>query len=352
MLVEAHLTEAYLHHALMNLPKAKAALTASRSAASSIYVTPLQQAELDEVSGILHCEETDYKTAFSYFLEAFDAYDQHDEDSAREMRKDIKEAATGASSSSSSLEAPSPLPLVGHVTGTSIITSVSSSSPNAAGSKAVTALRYMVLCKVLQGKADEVNAIMTAKYGQKYGTHEKLLSMLDVAAAAKQSSLQMFEQAVEKHRHLLAADTLISHHLELLHESMLEANLLKVLRPYSRVELTHVASVMHLPADRVERKLGQMIIDGILAGVLDQGSGHLILHDNQGNDKAFSLALEVVANLGTVVEALNKRAVNLHREGREVKKSAAEEEAADKAKKADKASNSDGKKDGEKKESK
>jgi hypothetical protein len=48
---------------------AKASLTAARTAANSIYVSPLLQAEMDEMSGVLHCEEGDNTTAFSYFLE-------------------------------------------------------------------------------------------------------------------------------------------------------------------------------------------------------------------------------------------------------------------------------------------
>lgn len=256
MLTETHLVESRIYHSLENIPKGKAALTASRTAANSIYVTPLLQAELDEMSGILQCEEGDSFSAYSYFLEAFDAFDKAND------------------------------------------------------SRAMASLKYMCLCKVLSNSAGEVSSILSNKNSIKYLGPE-IESMASVARAAKERSLEKFQHAVDTHAQYLKTDDLISHHLDLLYEQMLESNLLKIISPFSCVEIEHVSRLIKLPVQEVEKKLSQMILDRSFSGILDQGKGHLIVFDATAEDPNFTKGIEIISNMGLVVDALQARTKSL-----------------------------------------
>jgi len=258
LLVETHLIEARIQHALRNLPKAKAALTTARTAGNAIYVVPVLQGEIDNMSGTLHCEEGDYPTAYSYFLESFESF--------------------------------------ANVNG-----------PHQPGDpRASVCLKHMMLCKVLQGAADEVTGIVS-KWGAKYPGPD-LEAMVAIAAAAKKRSLEDFDDATKKYSDLLTSDVLVSHHLGVLYGSMLESNLLKIIQPFSCVELDRVSELIKLPVEKVEKKLSQMILDKKFKGTLDQGRGQLIIYDDEKQDLSFEHGIDVITNMGNVVESLHKRA--------------------------------------------
>ncbi|KAI7329642.1 hypothetical protein KC315_g6065, partial [Hortaea werneckii] len=92
--------------------------------------------------------------------------------------------------------------------------------------------------------------------------------------------------------------------LRRLYDSMLEQNLIKVIEPFSRVEISHVAQMVGLDVQQVERKLSQMILDRVLIGVLDQGTGVLIIYEESERDKGYDAALDTIDKLNNVVEVL------------------------------------------------
>jgi 26S proteasome regulatory subunit N6 len=145
VLMEVQLLESRVYHALRNLPKSRAALTSARTSANSIYCPPLIQAAIDLQSGILHAEEKDYKTGYSYFYEAMEAFTSQDDP------------------------------------------------------KGMIGLKYMLLCKIMLNLPEDVHNIINGKLASKHSGPD-VEAMNAVALALERRSLQDFEQVLQKYK--------------------------------------------------------------------------------------------------------------------------------------------------------
>lgn len=109
----------------------------------------------------------------------------------------------------------------------------------------------------------------------------------------------------------LSADPIIRAHLSALYDTLLEQNLLRIIEPYSRVEIEHVAKGVGQPVREVEVKLSQMILDKTLYGILDQGNGCLVVYDEQKQDETYEAALSTLQHVSNVVDSLAQKAAKL-----------------------------------------
>lgn len=253
-LVEVHLLESRVYHLLRNMAKSRAALTSAKTAGNSVYCPPLLQASLDSQSGILHAEEKDYETAFSYFYEAMEGYSQQND------------------------------------------------------ARAESVVKYMLLSKIMLNSTDDVNSILNGKMATKFAGRN-LDAMKAIATAHQNRSLAEFEKTLETYKTELGADPIIRSHFTALYDTLLEQNLVRVIEPFSCVEINHIAKQVGLSSAQVEGKLSQMVLDKVIYGVIDQGTGCLVIYEEQEEDKTYTAALETIKQMSTVVDLLYEKAI-------------------------------------------
>lgn len=109
--------------------------------------------------------------------------------------------------------------------------------------KALTALKYMLLSKIMLRNPEDVQTIMSGKLAVKYAGRD-LDAMKAVAEASHKRSLASFQAAVKQYRQELEEDPIVRAHLGSLYDSMLEQNLCRLVEPYSRVQVKTSSNFM------------------------------------------------------------------------------------------------------------
>ena len=259
-LIQLLLLESKIHYATKGISKAKAALTSVKTLVTKVYIEPKLQANIDMHAGILAAHEKDFNLAYSYFFESFDVYNI-----PTQKKKN----------------------------------------------KAMKAFQYMILSKIVGGHIEEVNNIVLSKQGRDYYGKE-IEALRSVENAVKEKSIKLLKENLEKYKEFFN-DPIIEFHLNNLNNELLEQNLIKIIKPYSVVEIDFVCKSIGLPYMDVLNKLRQMILDQKINGILDQGKGSLILYDSIPSNPYLDKSLETFKNLEKVVEALDKkvRATNI-----------------------------------------
>jgi len=253
-LLKLRLTESKIYMSLSGLQKARTALTNARTLSNAHFTSQLLQAELDMQSGLLNAlEHKDYKTAFSYLLEAFEAFDLQ-------------------------------------------------SSP-----KAPRCLKYLITFYIMREQGGKLDKVLNDRLKVKYGSTRDILALEQVAHAANTGSLKLFYQALQENQAELVEDQSINTHLAILCDEITEKNIKKIVTPYSHVQVTHVANKINLPIPQVEQILSTMILDKQIHGVIDQNNGVLVLKKPEEPDETFSQSLAIIKELQGLVEVMNEK---------------------------------------------
>ncbi|KAF8357539.1 hypothetical protein PRIPAC_92534 [Pristionchus pacificus] len=247
LLVEVVLEESKAAFALNNPNKARTSLVMAKTVSNTAFMTPVLQASIDLQSGILAAEENDFRTAFSYFYEAFENFE----------------------------------PIPGNT------------------NECIKTLKYMCLGKIVLDEPEHIKILLTGK--RKYESIH-LEAMKSLGKAFEKRSLAMYHEANAKFEKELRNDVVIAHHSARLYDKLFEKEVIRVVEPYDVVDLDHLVTRIGLPMAKIERSVSGLILDGRIKGVLDQSTHTLTIYRPASSDTAYKKAVNLIHVLERIVD--------------------------------------------------
>merc|ERR1712244_123797 len=103
-------------------------------------------------------------------------------------------------------------------------------------------------------------------------------------------------------------DLVIKNKLNELKNKLLQQNLLRLLEPFEKVRIEHIAKLIKLPIGTIQNKLSQMILDKKFNGILDQGTGAIIVFDEEEKNSIYGNATQTIQELNSAVDKLFDKA--------------------------------------------
>lgn len=248
LLVEVVLEESKAAFALNNANKARTSLVMAKTVSNTAFMTPILQAAIDLQSGILAAEDNDFRTAYSYFYEAYENF--------------------------------SPLP--------------------ATTNECIKTLKYMCLGKIVMDEPEQIKIVLSGK--RKYESVH-LEAMKALGTAFEKRSLTLYHEANAKFGAELRSDVVIARHSARLYDKLLEKEVIRVVEPYDVVDLEHLVTRIGLPMAKIERSVSALILDGRIQGVLDQSTHTLTIYRPASSDTAYKKAVNLIHVLERIVDA-------------------------------------------------
>jgi len=221
-LLEVYALEIQMYTAQKNNKKLKALYDQSLHIKSAIP-HPLILGVIRECGGKMHLREGEFEKAHTDFFEAFKNYDE-------------------------------------------------SGSP-----RRTTCLKYLVLANMLMKSG--INPF-DSQEAKPYKNDVEILAMTNLVTAYQNNDINEFEKILKVNRQTIMEDTFIREHIEDLLRNIRTQVLIKLIKPYTRIQIQFISGELNIETGDVESLLVSCILDSTINGRIDQVSGVLELDES------------------------------------------------------------------------
>jgi len=229
-LLEVYALEIQMYTAQKNNKKLKALYDQSLHIKSAIP-HPLILGVIRECGGKMHLREGEFEKAHTDFFEAFKNYDE-------------------------------------------------SGSP-----RRTTCLKYLVLANMLMKSG--INPF-DSQEAKPYKNDVEIVAMTNLVTAYQNNDINEFEKILKVNRQTIMEDAFIREHIEDLLRNIRTQVLIKLIKPYTRIQIKFISGELNIEAQDVESLLVSCILDSTISGRIDQVSGVLELSSGSEGSARYS----------------------------------------------------------------
>jgi len=229
-LLEVYALEIQMYTAQKNNKKLKALYDQSLHIKSAIP-HPLILGVIRECGGKMHLREGEFEKAHTDFFEAFKNYDE-------------------------------------------------SGSP-----RRTTCLKYLVLANMLMKSG--INPF-DSQEAKPYKNDVEIVAMTNLVTAYQNNDINEFENILKVNRQTIMEDAFIREHIEDLLRNIRTQVLIKLIKPYTRIQIKFISGELNIESGDVESLLVSCILDNTISGRIDQVSGVLELDQSSEGSARYS----------------------------------------------------------------
>jgi len=138
-----------------------------------------------------------------------------------------------------------------------------------------TCLKYLVLANMLMKSG--INPF-DSQEAKPYKNDPEILAMTELVTAYQNNDINEFEKILKQNRQTIMEDTFIREHIEDLLKNIRTQVLIKLIRPYTRIQISFISGELNIESSDVENLLVSCILDATISGRIDQVGGVLELN--------------------------------------------------------------------------
>ncbi|KUF99929.1 hypothetical protein AM588_10008820 [Phytophthora nicotianae] len=144
-------------------------------------------------------------------------------------------------------------------------------------------LKYLVLANMLS--ESQVN-VFDSQEAKPYENDTEIVAMTKLTDAFLHDEIKTFEQVLNRNQEAIMDDPFIKHYIDSLLRTIRSKVLLKIIKPYRRMDTQYIARELNgIPLSEVESLLSALVLDKKIEARIDQVHHTLVLLDRKPEEK-------------------------------------------------------------------